>query len=1179
MGELSPYTGDGRARTGSAPASARAITPAEQTFFHFDILRSLQMHRGLALGIVLAALVLSAGYTGRRWNNYKAQSLVYVQPSPPHLLQNGQPQQQWPFDANTYESYIQQQIHNVTRPDVLAAAVRRLPGYRGAKESDQAAADRLGGNIEVARVSTGYQISITATAGNAAEAASIANAVAQSFIESTTRELRSGDSERIALLRDERDRVQKELDSDRAEQETLNKQLGVAAVGSTPDPYDDQIAAIRSELVKARTDNDQAAAKLMATTGGGPSSASMDAEADEIVAADPGLVSLKTALNKRRSDLISQMANLTPSNPVYKQDAEELAKINSSLDSMTKDLRAKAAAQIEQKLKNDLERTSSVEARLNAQLAQMTTAAGGATSRLQRASDLSTDIARLQNRFTAVDEQFRNLTMENAAPGAVYLSAPAVAPVHADRVKVYRNALVILLIGIVLALGAALIAHNLDPRIYIAADVERVLGFAPMALLPDLYEVGTGVAEEYMLRLAAAVEHAHQDGNLHSCIFTGVAPGAGATTVSTRVSSMLQAMGRETVLVDAAGARAPREPVNPGTELVHAPRGTRSTALLQQMTDEAGEETIVVTDTAPLLVSGETEYLARFVDSAIVIIESGVTTKTQLREAAETLERLDVAAVGFVLNRISLEKANPAFRASVQGVEKHLKAQARIFDRICPHPLRSEAPAEHAELAGLRSASDHLLDVTPEPAETSSGKEPRTHADAAPPEETHGNAEARKQEEGWLAEAEPAVTQARETAPLAAEVQEMPAHTTTGREHATAPQSEAEARFYEPAPVPTPASDRELLSYFNKLEQTAGKPGPRMDETVITASAQQPAAPSKFVALRWTEEDGSPAVNSSSRSVSGANGNGASAATVPARPTRGREGPHIVLGDRAQAPMTGEEVPDQWRAVLRTEARTSIQPQPSSEHEPVPAQAATSGNGHVPPRRWDPFAEMRRAQAQKDPLLAWWENLAASDPQEVLVTDAEIVPEPETAPQFAAAGPHPSAEAKSASKSPAAGAVPSNATTAKESIPAARIQVPAQDEVMNRAASRLGGLRNLLVSLGIQNLHQGAEQRKAEARNESHIDPPTVRPVLASPVMPTSPVTPNGNGEASVVPSEEPIELIARPEIMPPKFNPDAAERKKEPKTPAKSPRITRWDNLDDVETLPARRGQYRQRS
>ncbi len=63
-----------------------------------------------------------------------------------------------------------------------------------------------------------------------------------------------------------------------------------------------------------------------------------------MIAADAGLVRMKQALNLRRATLISQMANLTPSHPQYKQDEVELGKIDGDLESMMKDLRAKAAA-------------------------------------------------------------------------------------------------------------------------------------------------------------------------------------------------------------------------------------------------------------------------------------------------------------------------------------------------------------------------------------------------------------------------------------------------------------------------------------------------------------------------------------------------------------------------------------------------------------------------------------------------------------------------------------------------------------------------------------------------------------------------------------------------------------------------------------------------------------------
>src|ERR1700738_431047 len=95
---------------GDAPAvPVRSVPPlnANQTFFHLDLLRSLQLHRKLAIGIFAGALALAAAYMAKRWNHYSAESLLYVQPAPSRLMDSG-PTQRWPYDANTYESYIQQ---------------------------------------------------------------------------------------------------------------------------------------------------------------------------------------------------------------------------------------------------------------------------------------------------------------------------------------------------------------------------------------------------------------------------------------------------------------------------------------------------------------------------------------------------------------------------------------------------------------------------------------------------------------------------------------------------------------------------------------------------------------------------------------------------------------------------------------------------------------------------------------------------------------------------------------------------------------------------------------------------------------------------------------------------------------------------------------------------------------
>ena len=182
-----------------------------------------------------------------------------------------------------------------------------------------------------------------------------------------------------------------------------------------------------------------------------------------------------------------------------------------------------------------------------------------------------------------------------------------------------------------------------------------------------------------MLRLAAALEHAHQGGDLRRCIFTGAGAEAGVSTLVSRLREMLVGMGRPTVIVDASSLPPlTRAEAASDETLRGALRSSRTSALLQQMDAqaEAHQETLVLSDTSPLVVSAETEYLARFVDCVLVVIESGVTTREELRAVASTLQRLNVPAVGFVLNRVSLKKSDRAFRLSVQAIERHLYVQS-----------------------------------------------------------------------------------------------------------------------------------------------------------------------------------------------------------------------------------------------------------------------------------------------------------------------------------------------------------------------------------------------------------------------------------------------------------------------------------------------------------------------
>lgn len=695
----------------------------DDQFIHLHLARSLQLHRRLAFGFVLGGLLLALVYAIVQWPVYTAKSQIYVQPVQPRVMAQGN-DQYVSINAAAYDAYIQQQVQSASSPAVLTSALKKLGSgtWQRKNESEQVAAERLGHAVEAARIGTGYEVAITAHASDRVLVAKIANAVAESIVEKASSEGNAGDAQRIEVLREERDRIQSELKADYAEQDDLNKQLGMASAGSAPpDLINDQIAKTRDELIKAQTDHDQAEARFSTMRAGeGASSAAMNAEADELIAADPGLSSMKTSLNQRRAVLITQMANLTPQNPGYKLAADELAKINASLDAMMKDLRAEAAARIQQKLRTDLERTARVEDQLNGQLRELARTAAGATPKLQRVNDLATDIVRLGNRYSAVDEQLHNLMLDDSAPGAVHLSVASVPPLHPSLGRILKGALPLALGGLILGLLAAVIANKLDPLVYIAADIEETVGFAPMAVLPDFDDVSERVAAEYLLRLAATIEHAGRQTDLRTIAFTGASHYTGVTTVANRVKDILTSMSEPTTLLDSTG--------NSDSE---GSQTEGSTALLKQVNarTELDEQSLVLVDTAPLLLSAETEYLARSVGAVIVVVESGVTTRAQLLAALNTLKRLGTGAVGFVLNRVCLAKADPAFRHSLRDMEKHLRNQGASSSMW---PVRWRGIIEDPARIQEEASGENTLPAHPEPAQESAGQRQPATADEHP---------------------------------------------------------------------------------------------------------------------------------------------------------------------------------------------------------------------------------------------------------------------------------------------------------------------------------------------------------------------------------------------------------------------------------------------------------------
>ena len=293
-------------------------------------------------------------------------------------------------------------------------------------------------------------------------------------------------------------------------------------------------------------------------------------------------------------------------------------------------------------------------------------------------------------RFEGLDplagRHFQSSVRIGNSPGFPGLAAATITPWYAANSGVIRNALVILLSFVFLGGAMAVVAHRADPRVYIASDVEQILGFPLLAQLPDFSEVANEITDEYLLRLASGIDLGFRDRGFRRCVFTGAGPEVGVTTVATRLKKQLETMGRAAEIADTAGSLNRAEDTQSGMVLV---------------------------DTAPLADSEETERLVQSAHCTIVVIESGVTTRAQLRTVASILQRTKAPAVGFVLNRVRLAVADPEFRRSIREMGGRLRKQGHVTDSQMLQTLEQAIEMGRASLDLNDAASPNRLAEKP----------------------------------------------------------------------------------------------------------------------------------------------------------------------------------------------------------------------------------------------------------------------------------------------------------------------------------------------------------------------------------------------------------------------------------------------------------------------------------
>jgi uncharacterized protein involved in exopolysaccharide biosynthesis len=607
------------------------------------------------------------------------------------------------YDANRYDSYIQQQLQTIVRPDILADAIDQLPPgtWRGANESQQSAVSRLQSALKVERVLGSYQVSISLTGGDPNAITKVVNAVTASYLKKGRSDELAQSDQQLQILEDDRQHIQAELEQDHEEQDRLGAQLGVADPGGEEsNPFDTQIEDMRKQVLAARAARSFADAQLASvTTQGAQGTSELAAAADDSTLNDPGLVSLKSQINQRRGQLISQMAGMTSANPIYHQDAEELKTLTDSLDMMTSDLSRKAAPQIQSKLKLDASRAADVETRLENQLAKLKANAAAAVPKLQEANDLALAVHRLQTRFTEIDNAVHAIELEHSSSGMVHLSMAAVPPLKPEPNKNPLFIAVAFPTGVVFGVLAAILRHKNDPRVYIAEDIKKTVEFSPMAVIPSETDVAAKVTDEFLLRLVAGIDQTHRVAEARTYVFTAASSKTDITQLVASLAKKMNRLGYRTMVLKASEAL---EAVAPEPDQVAGKwnesalsRTTesrvgplkRTSFVIDNLERLKQRVDLLFIEAYPLLYSAETEFVARLVDATVLVAESGETTKKELKNSIGLLRRLSAQGVAVVLNDVGLRDADEDFIKTVRSAESR-QTSVWHLERNSPERLR-----------------------------------------------------------------------------------------------------------------------------------------------------------------------------------------------------------------------------------------------------------------------------------------------------------------------------------------------------------------------------------------------------------------------------------------------------------------------------------------------------------
>jgi capsular exopolysaccharide synthesis family protein len=337
--------------------------------------------------------------------------------------------------------------------------------------------------------------------------------------------------------------------------------------------------------------------------------------------------------------------------------------------------------------------------------AQLTSQINALGKEIGRLSSSSSQAAALSNQEAVLKGQLAQLQVAGAtASSGLELVTPATAPASPSSPKPVQNALLGLLAGLALGVGAAFLRHSLDDTLTSGEAVERVTGAPVLATVPTVpswrkksnhaviaVSAPTSQPAEAYRSLRTSLQFARQDRPLRTLLVTSPSAGDGKTATVVNLGAVFAQTGARAVLVScdlrrpgfgqffALGTRAELSSVLTGDSpldaavtpvsgaeglwtldtrsIVANPTELLGSRRMRAVIAELAERfDVVLIDSPPVLPVADALILSGYADGVLLVAAAGHTRRAELRRAAEKLAQANAPLVGTVLNKASTQR-------------------------------------------------------------------------------------------------------------------------------------------------------------------------------------------------------------------------------------------------------------------------------------------------------------------------------------------------------------------------------------------------------------------------------------------------------------------------------------------------------------------------------------------